>query len=797
MGRLFLIGGVSALIVLAVSALLVVLAAVNLNRIIEANRSYVVGAASDALGRRVSVRRIRAELGWGVLLKLEDVAVAEDPAFASRGPFFHAASVSGRVSVLPLLTGRVEVGRLAFETAQIRITRNAQGLFNFATLGKIGAKAAPAAGFMPSRGASLRPVALWSQAGPAGPGRVKSVTVEGLGLADSEVIYSDALYAAQVTLRKVDLTLEPLDPERPCNLAIRLALLGDEQNFRIDGRVGPLASNGKLDLAAARLELAVAVGPLVPDRLRSLSSPANRILAAVSIPDPVSLKGRVAGSPGAPVLSLGGDLTQARASYGELFAKPSGVALKLDLRGEKRADGFSLSAAELTLASLHATGRDFTFAPGRITGDFQIDRFDLSPWSALLPAFKDYRLSGSAQAHAKAELEAAKVLLNGALKLVQVAAAPQAGGPARLSGLDAVVNFTGDGATLEPAEFNLGSARIALRGQADSLSPLHAVYALSSPQVSAADLIAGYAREQYQARAVAASGEVAVAALRGAAATTALASTDGRLDGVPYRDLKLKALYREGQLRLQSMTLNAYDGAVDAGGAMSLDDRVFEANLKAAGIDLGQIAERVGNNGGGRARGRLSGQATVSGRGDKLAQIEPTLRGAGRFEAVNGAVPGINPAAAMLKALSDMPGLGRVLSPDIAARYPRVFRSPDMQFESASATFKIDGPQISSQDIRVVAADYTITGGGWVNLDQRIDIKADIILSGPFSRDLMQRNQVLALMADGLSQVHVPLVLSGTLSKVSVRPDASVALQRVQPGAVENLGKKLLRNLFK
>jgi uncharacterized protein involved in outer membrane biogenesis len=798
MRRLVWIGSALTLAALSVAVLVFVLAAVNLDRIIEANRFYLLDTVSGAVGRRVSVQRISAKLGWGVSLKLEDVAIAEDAAFASKGePFFHAKVVFGRVSALPLLAGRVEIGRLAFEDAQIRLIRNAQGRFNFATLGTPPATASPTAGPAQSD-AAVRSVALWSQSGPAGPGRFKSLTLESLSLVDSEVIYTDAMYAVQATLHKVDLTIEPLDIDRVSNVAMRLALLGNEQNFRLDGRVGPMGRDGRLDFAAAPLDLTIVAGPFVLDRVKSLSAVANRTLAALSIPDPVSLNARVSGSVGAPVLTVNSDLTQAKVFYGGLFAKPSGVALRLALQGKRRVDGFSLSAAELTVANLHATVSDFLFAPGRIKGDLRADRFELSPWSALLPALKDYRLSGSAQAHAKADLQGAKLLLNGALELAQAGATPQGNGAPRLSGLNAVVDFAGDTATLEPAEFHVGNARVTLRGRADSLNPLHGVYALSSPEVSAADIIDGYVPEQYRAQALAASGDFTVGEMGAIVATTSLTSTNGRVANVPYRDLTLKASLSQLQLRLESARLKAYGGALDASGAMSLDKRLFTADVNAAGIDLGQAADEQGAaNGSSKIRGQLTGRATVSGRGEKFAEIQPTLRGEGRFVVVNGAVPGINPAAAIFKALGDTPGLSMVLSPDLAARYPRVFRSHDMQFESASASFKIDGPQISSQDMKVVAPDYTISGAGWINLDQRLNIKAEIVLSTPFSRALLQRSDVLALMADPVSQVHVPLVMSGTLSRLSVRPDVGAALQRVRPGAVENLGKKLLRNLFK
>src|SRR5581483_8282939 len=74
----------------------------SLNAIIKANQQRLLARVGAALGRPVTVAKIRATLGWGLGVDLENLTVADDPAF-SAAPFAVVRKIHARVELLPLL----------------------------------------------------------------------------------------------------------------------------------------------------------------------------------------------------------------------------------------------------------------------------------------------------------------------------------------------------------------------------------------------------------------------------------------------------------------------------------------------------------------------------------------------------------------------------------------------------------------------------------------------------------------------------------------------------------------------
>src|SRR5271156_4173853 len=122
-----------AVIVLVVAIL--AFAILSLNRIISENRAYVLGKLSAVLGRTVEVQDVTASLGWGVVLDITGLKVADDPAF-SQLPMVQASEVYGEAELLPLLTGHLHLRRLVFKELQARVVRDQNGEVNLALLGK-------------------------------------------------------------------------------------------------------------------------------------------------------------------------------------------------------------------------------------------------------------------------------------------------------------------------------------------------------------------------------------------------------------------------------------------------------------------------------------------------------------------------------------------------------------------------------------------------------------------------------------------------------------------------------------
>jgi AsmA protein len=140
---LWVLGGVIGV------ALIVILI---LPSIIDANRfrPKMESDLSLALNRKVSIGNVRlAILSGGV--KVDDLSVADDPAFASE-PFVHATALAVGVEFRPLIFAhQVHVTSISIGRTQITLLRSKTGTWNYSTLGPAGATS-PVALSTPSPG---------------------------------------------------------------------------------------------------------------------------------------------------------------------------------------------------------------------------------------------------------------------------------------------------------------------------------------------------------------------------------------------------------------------------------------------------------------------------------------------------------------------------------------------------------------------------------------------------------------------------------------------------------------------
>src|SRR5262245_25815077 len=103
------------LIGLAVVLVLVgvgVYAAVNLNRYVADNRDWIASQVETVLGRRVAFEKLEVTLLGGVGVTVEDVRIADDPAF-SKTDFLTAKRVNVAVRLVPALFGHYELRHIA------------------------------------------------------------------------------------------------------------------------------------------------------------------------------------------------------------------------------------------------------------------------------------------------------------------------------------------------------------------------------------------------------------------------------------------------------------------------------------------------------------------------------------------------------------------------------------------------------------------------------------------------------------------------------------------------------------
>src|SRR5580704_18324240 len=104
-------------------------------------RPLLQSKLSEALGREVTLGDLRLSILSGSVTA-NDLSIADDPAF-SKVPFVRASSLQAGIELKPLLLSRkLNITGILVDQPQIDLVENAEGVWNFSS---IGAKSAPAA----------------------------------------------------------------------------------------------------------------------------------------------------------------------------------------------------------------------------------------------------------------------------------------------------------------------------------------------------------------------------------------------------------------------------------------------------------------------------------------------------------------------------------------------------------------------------------------------------------------------------------------------------------------------------
>ena len=123
-------------ILLAVVIVLLVAGALIVPHLVDVNSYHgqIQAQLEKKLGRPVSLGQMSLSL-FPLSFKVQNAVVGEDKSFVTGRPFATVGELAVSVKLLPLLHKEVDINSLELSHPQIEMVRNAQGEWNFATLG--------------------------------------------------------------------------------------------------------------------------------------------------------------------------------------------------------------------------------------------------------------------------------------------------------------------------------------------------------------------------------------------------------------------------------------------------------------------------------------------------------------------------------------------------------------------------------------------------------------------------------------------------------------------------------------
>ena len=216
MRRILLVVAIAVAVILV--GLAVAVSLIDVNKY----RPRIQAELQSKLGRPVTLGELHLRL-FPFSVRVDGATVGESPSFPSSAPFAKASEVYVSVGLFSLLSGSPQVKAIELTRPQIEIIRNAQGVWNFSSIGGTNEPKAP------------------SQPASSGGG----LTLDKLKVTDGQVAYTDEQqHQPRTVYDHIDAELTDFAPNRPFNVDLSVHLPGQgTQVIALNAKAGPIGTD--------------------------------------------------------------------------------------------------------------------------------------------------------------------------------------------------------------------------------------------------------------------------------------------------------------------------------------------------------------------------------------------------------------------------------------------------------------------------------------------------------------------------------------------------------------------------
>jgi uncharacterized protein involved in outer membrane biogenesis len=200
------------------------------------------GTIQSQLEKRLYRPVVLGEMGLKLFpprFRVQNLAIADDPAFSRDAPFVKAQELDVSVQLLPLLHKQIEIDSLSLQRPSVNLIKNSAGIWNFASLGHPPDAGSTPHGTQPLPQSPSAPVAPAQQPQPA---TEQQFSLAKLTIQDGQISLLDQLQSKTPSLYDhIDLTLTNFAPNEPFTIDTAAHMAGaGSQEVRIQGKGGPL-----------------------------------------------------------------------------------------------------------------------------------------------------------------------------------------------------------------------------------------------------------------------------------------------------------------------------------------------------------------------------------------------------------------------------------------------------------------------------------------------------------------------------------------------------------------------------
>ena len=824
------------LVLLSLTAVLAVVVVVGLEALLDNRRDAIRRQMESAIGRAVTFDAVHLSfLGrpGSLGITVTDLRVADDPRFAAT-PLIHANQLTISLGWLSLLTGSPTVSDIVLDQPEIQVIRNEYGDINILTPAQPLASAVQSAHQAGTMVRAYGGKLYFIDRSGDKPEELRlhdlAVALQWSGALSMDVDVSGALAPdggqpfsvtgtvgtprplSEWTESPVDLELRVaslpqvlatrgwkllenhlpgyLRPSGPLAVSARVsgklhrprlsqmrvtgALFGGTDNTTFVGEVD-FSKAASWDEGQVKAELQLA--PVTLDQLRQIPWLDRAVPAALAVHRPLTLSNLIEGQLHDLKIHTSVTADANTIQYGKWLDKAPGVVARLAMAMRVRDNQLLIgeSEARLHTGTVAFSGSIRQHPEHVMLLRIRSDDVPLAGWEALLPGAR-YRLDGTVSARLSLRQRSAPrnepPTITGRLRLANVNVIGPPGERRTIQGLMGELEFRGNDIEIRKLQLRSGLSDLQVRGLLANLSRPTLHYSVQSNLLNLADVTGDAAHRADSFSNLVSEGSASftkgVLSVKGH-----LASSNGRLKGIAYRNLQGIVRWTGANMEIEKLDVETLGGRIRGHGAFTNRDGqgfAIEVSPIVEALDVRSLLAQLPLGAAEPVNGRLNLQGRFKSSGKDWQSMVRNLSGRARVTLDKGVLANFNPVRRVLASMNSVEGIDSINTAGPA--FISLVRDNRASFDVVEGTFNIDKGRFRSDDLLLIADEYSIVGRGWADPDGGVDLQATLVLSSEFSRDLSGRYRNVRYLFD-TDSISLPFRLTGNIPDITTRPDVA------------------------
>lgn len=481
--------------------------------------------------------------------------------------------------------------------------------------------------------------------------------------------------------------------------------------------------------------------------------------------------------------------------YGKWLHKAPGIAAHLAMAMQLRTNQLLINESKFklhngTVSFSGSIGQD----PDRVARlHIKTANLPLAGWQDLVPAANGYKLNGFVNAQfslvQKLAPQQETPIVTGELRLSNVNIIGPPGTHRNIQGVSGDLEFRGRDVEIRKLRLRAGLSDLEIRGLLVNLDRPTLHYSIQSNLLNLTDITgdAAHRADSFSNLVSEGSAEFSEGLL---SVKGHLASSNGRIKSVDYRNLQGKVHWTEDKVSIQGLDVETLGGRIRGNGVFTnRAGKGFDVELSPT-VELLNIHDILALSPLGAkepVRGRLDMKGRFRSFGKDWLSVVRNLAGRGSFTLDKGVLSDFNLVRQVLAGMNAVEGIDRI---DTAGpTFTPLVRDDRATFEMIEGTFTINDGHLLSNDLLLIADEYSVAGRGWANHAGHVDLRATLALSSAFSRDLRGRYRNVRYLFD-TDSISLPFRLVGNIPNVATRPDVVQLTHYMYEKLAEERGPK-------